>query len=298
MSGNPGRLLHENRGAQDLGTGQIMNTGLAGKVVVVTGASGGIGSAIARVFAAEGARLVLHYRSNRRAAERRVVELGATEALLVQGDLGREADARRLVRAAVRRFGRVDTLVANAGSWETRDVPMHEMPLKQWRNTIDSVLTSAFLSSREFLKQVAVQRSGNLVLVGSTAAVFGEAGHADYASAKAAMAYGLTRTLKNEIARIAPHTRDYCGGRVNCVCPGWTVVPRTQAKLRDAATVRRVTATMALPQIARPEDIAHAVVFLASDRLARHLTGQTLVVAGGMEGRWLWRPEEIDPTLA
>lgn len=275
-----------------------MNTGLAGKVVVVTGASGGIGSAIARTFAGEGARLVLHYRSNRRAAERLCDKLGDTEALLVQGDLGREADARRLVRAAVRHFGRVDTLVANAGSWETRDVPTHEMPLKQWRSTIDSVLTSAFLSSREFLKQVAAQRSGNLVLVGSTAAVFGEAGHADYASAKAAMAYGLTRTLKNEIARIAPHTRDYCGGRVNCVCPGWTVVPRTQAKLRDAATVRRVTATMALPQVARPEDIAHAVVFLASDRLARHVTGQTLVVAGGMEGRWLWRPEEIDPTLA
>jgi 3-oxoacyl-[acyl-carrier protein] reductase len=112
------------------------------------------------------------------------------------------------------------------------------------------------------------------------------------------MAYGLTRTLKNEIARLAPHTGDYCGGRVNCVCPGWTVVPRTQAKLRDAATVRKVTATMALPQIARPDDIANAVVFLSSDRLARHITGQTLVVAGGMEGRWLWRPDEVDPNLA
>jgi 3-oxoacyl-[acyl-carrier protein] reductase len=112
------------------------------------------------------------------------------------------------------------------------------------------------------------------------------------------MAYGLTRTLKNELARLAPHTLDYCGGRINCVCPGWTVVPRTAEKLTDDAAVRRVTATMALPQIARPDDIAHAVIYLSSDRLARHVTGQTLVVAGGMEGRWLWRPEEVDPTMA
>jgi 3-oxoacyl-[acyl-carrier protein] reductase len=121
------------------------------------------------------------------------------------------------------------------------------------------------------------------VLIGSTAAVFGEAGHADYAAAKAAMAWGLTRTLKNELSRLAPHTQDYCGGRVNCVCPGWTVVPRNAPKLTNAKVVRRVTATMALPQMARPDDIAHAVVFLASDTLARHITGQTLVIAGGME---------------
>jgi len=112
------------------------------------------------------------------------------------------------------------------------------------------------------------------------------------------MAYGLTRTLKNEIARIAPHTRTYCGGRVNCVCPGWTVVPRTAQQLQERATVRRVTATMALKQIARPEDIAAAVVFLSSDLLARHVTGQSLVVAGGMEGRLLWPPHEIDPDIA
>jgi 3-oxoacyl-[acyl-carrier protein] reductase len=142
------------------------------------------------------------------------------------------------------------------------------------------------------------QRRGNLVLVGSTAGVFGEAGHADYASAKAAMAYGLLRTLKNELPRIAPHTAGYCGGRVNCVCPGWTVVPRNAAKLQVAAVVRKVTATMSLPQIGRPEDMANAIVFLASDVLARHLTGQTLVVAGGMEGRWLWQPSEVDPALA
>jgi 3-oxoacyl-[acyl-carrier protein] reductase len=138
------------------------------------------------------------------------------------------------------------------------------------------------------------QRRGNVVLISSTAGVFGEAGHADYAAAKSALAGGLTRTLKNEIVRLAPHTADYCGGRVNCVCPGWTVTPMTARQLRDETRVRRVTATMALPQIARVEDIANAVVFLASDVLARHLTGQTVVVAGGMEGRWLWQPDEVD----
>jgi 3-oxoacyl-[acyl-carrier protein] reductase len=275
-----------------------MKSDLSGKVVMVTGASGGIGSAIARSFADEGARLVLHYRQNRRGAETLRGELSGTEVLTVPADLTNEAEVRRLFAAAVKRFGRVDTLVANAGSWESRETPLHEMPLKQWRNTLDCVLTSVFLSLRGFLKLVAQQRCGNAVLIASTAAVFGEAGHGDYASAKAALAFGLTRTLKNEIARLAPHTRDYCGGRVNCVCPGWTVVPRTESKLRDAATVRGVTATMALPQIARPADIAHAVVFLSSDRLARHITGQTLVVAGGMEGRWLWRPDEVDPTIA
>jgi 3-oxoacyl-[acyl-carrier protein] reductase len=275
-----------------------MKSDLAGKVVLVTGASGGIGAAIARQFAEEGARLVLHYRNNRRGVESLRQDLAGVDVLVARADLTRESEVRRLFAAAIKRFDRVDTLVANAGSWETRDIPLHEMPLQQWRRTLDGVLTSAFLSLREFLKLVARQRRGNAVLIASTAAVFGEAGHADYASAKAAMAYGLTRTLKNEIARLAPHTGDYCGGRVNCVCPGWTVVPRTEAKLRDAATVRKVTATMALPQIARPDDIANAVVFLSSDRLARHITGQTLVVAGGMEGRWLWRPDEVDAGLA
>jgi 3-oxoacyl-[acyl-carrier protein] reductase len=111
------------------------------------------------------------------------------------------------------------------------------------------------------------------------------------------MAFGLTRTLKNEISRIAPHTKDYCGGRVNCICPGWTVVPRTAAKLKNAAIVKKVTATMALPQIGRPEDMANAAVFLASDTLARHITGQTLVIAGGMEGRLLWQPQEINAEI-
>jgi 3-oxoacyl-[acyl-carrier protein] reductase len=273
-----------------------MKTDLEGKVVMVTGASGGIGAAMAEKFADEGARVILHCRTNRAAAEKLAKKMPGADALICRADLTKEADVATLFAKAVKRFGGVDTLIANAGSWETRDIPLHEMSLKQWRATLDAVLTSAFLSLREFLRLAAKQKRGNAVLIASTAGVFGEAGHADYASAKSAMAYGLTRTLKNEIVRIAPHTADYCGGRVNCICPGWTVVPRTKPKLANPDVIRRVTATMALPQIARPEDIANMAVFLSSDTLARHVTGQTFVIAGGMEGRLLWRPEEIDTT--
>ncbi len=275
-----------------------MESHLGGKVVLVTGASGGIGSGIARAFAAEGARLVLHYHHGHANVAKLQLELKGVETLAVRADLANEIQTRRLFSEARKHFGRVDTLVANAGAWETADVPLHRMSLRQWRRTLDGVLTTTFLSLREFMRMVARQKQGNAVLVASTAAVFGEAGHADYAAGKAAIAYGLTRSLKNEIARLAPHTRTYCGGRINCVCPGWTVVPRLAAKLGDTKTIQKVTATMALPQLARPADIAAAAVFLSSDVLARHITGQTLVIAGGMEGRLLWQPGEADPAVA
>jgi 3-oxoacyl-[acyl-carrier protein] reductase len=275
-----------------------MNTELAGKVVLITGASGGLGSAAARAFAAEGTRLVLHYHSRRGEAERLAGELGAVESLVVRADLRDEAQVRALFAEAGRRFGRVDTLVANAGIWCEKNVPIADMSLSQWQETMATDLTSVFLCCREFLQLARIQQQGNIVIIGSTAGVFGEPGHGDYATAKSALAYGFTRTLKNEIARLAPHTASYCGGRVNCVCPGWTVSPMTEKHLQDHAMIRRVTATMALPQIARADDIANAVVYLASDKLARHVTGQTLVIAGGMEGRSLWSPQEIDPTIA
>lgn len=271
-----------------------METGLRERVVLITGASGGIGSGIARQFAAEGAHLVLHYHRGGARVARLQQELGPVQSLPVRADLSKEGQTRKMLAQAVRRFGRIDVLIANAGSWETRDVLLPAMSRRQWNKTLEGVLTTMFFTVREFLKLVERQRRGNLTLIGSTAAVFGEAGHADYAAAKAAIAYGLTRSLKNEIARLAPHTRDYCGGRVNCICPGWTVVPRLRSKLADRATIRRVTSTMALPQLARPEDIAHAAVFFSSDILARHVTGQVLVVAGGMEGRQLWTADQID----
>jgi len=271
-----------------------MDSKLKDKVVLITGASGGIGAGLARAFAEEGARLIIHYRKNQAAAEALRGELGTQRNITCGADLRKEEEVAELFKTARAAFGRIDTLVANAGIWVRDTVPLGEMSLAQWQATIESDLTTVFLCCREFFRIVKEQKQGNVVLIGSTAGIFGEAGHADYAAAKSAIAHGLTRTLKNEISRIAPHTADYCGGRVNCVCPGWTYTPMTDRGLNDPEMLRRVTATMALPQIARAEDVSHAVVYLASDSLARHLTGQVMIVAGGMEGRWLWQPNEVD----
>ena len=119
---------------------------------------------------------------------------------------------------------------------------------------------------------------GSLVLVGSTAGLVGEAGHADYAAAKSAVLHGLLLSLKNEIVRIAPR------GRVNAVAPGWTESPMTRGHVDDEQ-VLRITRTMALRKVAQPEDVARQVVVLASDELSGHVTGQVVTVAGGMEGR-------------
>ena len=118
-------------------------------------------------------------------------------------------------------------------------------------------------------------------MIGSTAGLFGEAGHADYAAAKSAIVHGLLLSLKNEIVRIAPL------GRVNVVCPGWTESPMTRTTLTDPELVARVTRTMPLRKVAQPEDVARQVVVLASDELSGHVTGQVVTVAGGMEGRLL-----------
>lgn len=270
-----------------------MNSELKDKVILVTGASGGIGAATARAFAAEGAKLVLHYHTNAPAVDRLRAQL-AVETIALGADLRVEAEVAAVFARARQHFGRLDTLVANAGVWPPQDLPLCDLPLARWRETLDTDLTSVFLCCREFMKLARDQRRGNIVLIGSTAGVFGEAGHADYAAAKSAVAYGLTRTLKNEISRLAPHTADYCGGRINCVCPGWVRTRMSSNALGAEEKVKRAVATMALPQLARPEDIANLVVFLASDALARHLTGQTVVAAGGMEGRWLWQPAEVD----
>ena len=193
-----------------------METGLAGKGVLVTGGGGGIGSACVRAFAAEGARVAIHYRTSR----------------------------------------------------------------ERWEETLRANLTATFLPARGFLRIVERSGHGNLVVVGSTAGRFGEAGHADYAAAKSAIQVGLLLSLKNEIVRIAPR------GRVNAVAPGWTYSPMTRGEL-DEALVSRISRTMALRKVAQAEDIARAVVVLASDELSGHVTGELVTVAGGMEGRTL-----------
>lgn len=255
-----------------------METGLAGKRIVVTGASGGIGSACARAFAAEGARVAIHYHRGRERAEAVAAELGGAPA--IGADLTDEAQVDALFAQARDALGGVDVCAAVAGVWPSADEPVWELSLERWEATLRANLTATFLTARAFLREVERNGHGNLVLVGSTAGRFGEAGHADYAAAKSAIQAGLLLSLKNEIVRVAP------GGRVNAVAPGWTVSPMTRGAL-DPADVERITRTMALRKVASTDDIARAVVVLASDDLSGHVTGQLVTVAGGMEGRTL-----------
>ena len=242
-----------------------MDLGLVGKRALVTGASGGIGQAVARELAAEGVEVVAHYHRNREAAE-------ALGGLALGADLRDEAQVDELFAAA----GPLDLCVANAGVWPSEDVPVAELPLERWRETIDGNLTATFLTCRGFVGIRPHPPGTALVLVGSTAGRFGEAGHADYAAAKAAIGHGLLLSLKNEIAP----------ARVNVVAPGWTGSPMTEGSLTDEL-VDRVTATMPLRKVADPADVARSVVFLCSERAAGHVTGQIVTVAGGMEGRLL-----------
>jgi 3-oxoacyl-[acyl-carrier protein] reductase len=248
-----------------------METGLGGKRVLVTGGSGGIGSACARAFAAEGAEIVLHYHRGRERAEAIAAELDA--ATVAGADLTDEAHVEGLFADA----GRLDVCAAVAGVWPREDVPVRDLPLDRWRATVDANLTATFLTARGFLHQLG-DRPGSLVLVGSTAGIFGEAGHADYAAAKSAVLVGLLLSLKNEAVRRHP------GVRVNAVAPGWTESPMTRGHVSDEQ-VQRISRTMALRKVAQPEDVARQVVVLASDELSGHVTGQVVTVAGGMEGR-------------
>jgi 3-oxoacyl-[acyl-carrier protein] reductase len=257
-----------------------MEAGLRDKVFLITGAGGGIGTATARELAACGARLVLHYNNSHAKAEALAAELDCST---VQADLRREEGIEAMVATALSRVPRLDGIVVNAGVWENAEVPLWAMSMSQWRNTLDSNLTSAFLTCREFLKHLhdKPRHTASIVFVWSTAGLMGEAGHADYSASKSALIYGLTLSLKNEIIALAP------GGRVNCVCPGWTDTPMAEAAMTIPDAQAKALQTVPLAKIAQPEDVARTITFLCSDRLAGHITGAIMPVAGGMEGRVL-----------
>ena len=270
-----------------------MNSGLQDLVVFITGASGGIGSAVARAMADDGARLVLHANQGCEKTATLVAEL-PVDAVAVQADLSDPAQVDAAFQKALEHHGRIDILVANAGIWPPEPAPIHQMPVERWQQVIAVNQTGVFLSARSFFRHLAERRPAQaaMVVVGSTAGMFGEEGHAAYAAGKAAITHGLVPTLKNEIVRLSP------GGRVNAVCPGWTRTAMAAAGLQDQEAVRDVLQTRALGQIAEPEDVAAAVVYLSSPLLAAHVSGQILTVAGGMEGRLLHQRGAVDPSRA
>ncbi|PRQ08503.1 SDR family NAD(P)-dependent oxidoreductase [Enhygromyxa salina] len=274
-----------------------MDTRLKGLTVLITGASGGIGEALAEEFANEGANLVLHGHSRADKLEDLVgLEGWGERALVGTADLRKPETLDELFEQGRQRFGRIDVVVANAGIWPPEPKPLHELSVERIREVIDVNLIGTIVTCRSFAAQLAAYgpradgRGASVCLIGSTAGRFGEAHHLEYAVSKAGM-YGLMRSLKNELVALDPWAR------VNLVEPGWTVTPMAEAALAEEGTVDRVCATMALRQLARPADVARAVVFLSSPALARHVSGEVITVAGGMEGRRLWEPEQIDPMV-
>lgn len=259
-----------------------MQTGLEGMAVLVTGASGGLGAAVAEDLAAQGARLVLHTHRRPDVAQALAARL-PTDACVVRADLTDEADVERMWDEAIAAFPTIDGLVVNAGIWPATSSPLHELDLARWRETLDVDLTGAFLTCRGFFRHLArtPREASSLVLVGSTAGLFGEAGHADYAAAKAGLMHGLLPSLKNEIVQLAPR------GRANAVAPGWILTPMAESALGDADAIARQTQTVAMRKVARPEEVASVISFLLSPTRAGHVSGAVLPVHGGMEGRVL-----------
>lgn len=239
------------------------------KVAVITGASRGIGRSIALALAAEGARIVavdLDIDETEKVAGE-IRALGA-EALAVKGNVTVAADAERMIEAAVEKFGRVDILVNNAGI--TRDGLLLRMKDEDWDAVLTVNLKGAFICSRAAAKVMAKQRSGRIINIASVVGQMGNAGQANYCASKAGL-IGLTKSNARELAK-----RNVT---VNAVAPGFIETAMTAAlpeKVRQ-----ELAEQIPLERLGSAEDIANAVVFLASER-SGYITGQVIGVNGGM----------------
>ena len=234
---------------------------LEGKLVLVTGASRGIGRAIATGLAAAGADVVIGYRSGRDEAEQLAAELGARA---IQADVSSAEDAKRLVDEA----GDVDVLVNNAGL--TRDGLLARMSDDDWRTVIETNLSSVFYTCRAVTRPMMKKRAGSIVNISSIVGVHGNWGQTNYAASKAGI-IGFTKSLARELG-----SRNV---RANVVAPGYVKSQLTEV-LPEEATAAMIQNTP-LGRVAEPEEIAGAVRFLASDE-ASFITGEVLLVDGGL----------------
>lgn len=239
------------------------------RVAVVTGASRGIGRAIALHFAGQGAKLVLSARNAAALDElAKEIQSAGGEALAVAGDVAIAADVERLFSEADKMFGRVDILVNNAGI--TRDGLLMRMKEEDWDAVMNTNLKGAFLCSRSAAKIMGKQRYGRIINISSVVAEMGNAGQANYCASKAGM-IGLTKSSAREMSK-----RNVT---VNAVTPGFIVTDMTAGlseKVRE-----ELQSQIPLGRLGEAEDIAHAVAFLASEA-AGYVTGQVLGVNGGM----------------
>ena len=234
---------------------------LEGKTALVTGASRGIGQAIARELAAAGAAVVIGYRSGKDEADSLAAELGGRA---VQADVSNAEEAQRLVAEA----GDLDILVNNAGL--TRDGLLARMSDDDWRTVIDTNLSSVFYTCRAVCRPMMKKRAGSIVNVSSIVGVHGNWGQTNYAASKAGI-IGFTKSLAKELG-----SRNV---RANVVAPGYVKTQLTEV-LPEEATAAMLTNT-ALGRLGEPEDVAGAVRFLCSDA-ASFITGEVLLVDGGL----------------
>ncbi|MHA1481358.1 MAG: SDR family NAD(P)-dependent oxidoreductase, partial [Candidatus Thorarchaeota archaeon] len=245
-----------------------MDIGFQGKHVVVTGASSGIGFDTTSLFLTEGAKVTACYNSEQRHLAT-LSESYPERLNVVKVDVRIESEVESLFTKANAVFGRVDVTVANAGIANHEGVAVHEMSKEQWQNTLAVNLTGVFLCAKHFFANLKKypKDDASLVLVGSTAGVFGEAWYCDYSASKAGLR-GLLMSLKNEIVHLAQR------GRVNLVNPGWTLTPMAEGALSDKAMLSRIIQTIPLRKVAIPSDITHAILYISSDKLAGHVSGQ------------------------
>ena len=239
---------------------------LDGKVALVTGASGGIGAAIARALAGQGAKVVLSG-TRMDALEALAAELGE-HAHAIPADLREPAAADTLLEAAEAAAGPLDILVNNAGL--TRDMLALRMKDEDWAAVLDIDLAAPFRLSRAALRGMVRRRSGRIIAIGSIVGTTGNPGQANYAAAKAGLV-GMTKALAQEV-----------GSRkvtVNLVAPGFIETPMTDALSAEQKT--RLTGAIPLGRLGQPADVAAAVVYLASAEAA-WVTGAVLHVNGGM----------------
>ncbi len=242
---------------------------LSEKVAIVTGASRGIGRCIALALAAQGAKVVASAR-NAEALDNLVEEIKGQggEATAVVGDVAVDTDASRLIDQAVAKYGQVDILVNNAGI--TRDGLLLRMKNEDWDAVLDTNLKGAFLCIRAAAKVMSKQRSGRIINISSVVGEMGNAGQANYCASKAGL-LGLTKSVARELAR-----RNVT---VNAITPGFIVTDMTDDmtdKAREAMTEQ-----IPLGRLGEVDDIANAVIFLASDQ-SSYITGQVLGINGGM----------------
>ena len=239
------------------------------RVAIVTGASRGIGRSITEALAARGARIVA-VDLDLKVTEEFVAELKAngTEAIAVQGNVTDSADVERMFEEALKAFSQVDILVNNAGI--TQDALLLRMKDEQWDAVLNVNLKGAFLCTRSAAKIMSKQRYGRIINIASIVGQMGNAGQANYCASKAGL-IGLTKSNARELAR-----RNVT---VNAVAPGFIATAMTDA-LPEKARLE-LTAQIPMDRLGGPEDIANAVIFLATEA-SGYITGQVLAVNGGM----------------